>query len=394
MLFAWGKEAQSPLFTPTWTRSVQLYRQPHAIWLTGDSAVGVNLGPLQQVLTLAANEKQVPELVIYTIPLRDLGQSSEGGFKTYDDYLADNRLIAREVSGFVQRTGLAPRVYLEPDALPLALDFRKTHTNKEEANRVYHDRVSAISQLIQIYKQAGAKVFMDAAHSGWFDYDDAQIDAIAGVLNEAGIAQADGLVSNVSNRQKLRDGDRQSEFHYLGRLLPRLKNKNLEVVVDTSRNGGETHPRMYYLAPGGQLIDNETPGGRLVGSWRRDESQSEIGEIYFNPFFGPQKSLTQLLGKEKYKFVSAQNILVAPPWLDPVGDVKLGPSPTDDPPSFVKPLIHRLRYIKPPDDCDGSLNCPPGQSKHDIIEQTQRMQPVSLPTDKAFWARLQQEVSY
>ncbi|MBY0405273.1 MAG: hypothetical protein K2X66_15345, partial [Cyanobacteria bacterium] len=144
------------------------------------------------------------------------------------------------------------------------------------------------------------------------------------------------------------------------------------------------------LAPNGQLIDNESENGRMVGTWRRDETN----EYYLNPYHGPQKKLSNLLKKEKYQFNPDKMILMAPPWLDPIGDVKLGPPPTNTTPSEVSGLIHKFRYVKPPDDCDGSLNCPPGYSKHDLLEQTARMQPTQLQTDKAFWQKAQSELSY
>jgi hypothetical protein len=53
-----------------------------------------------------------------------------------------------------------------------------------------------------------------------------------------------------------------------------------------------------------------------------------------------------------------------------------------------------LRFIKPPDDCDGSLNCPPGQSKYDINLQTLKLQPAQLGIDKGFWQLMQAQVGY
>ena len=53
--------------------------------------------------------------------------------------------------------------------------------------------------------------------------------------------------------------------------------------------------------------------------------------------------------------------------------------PTDQPPAGVAGVIHRLRYIKPPDDCDGALNCPPGASKYAINIDTAVRQPASVP---------------
>src|SRR6185436_14624397 len=103
------------LLVTDWTRSYELYGQPHAIWLDASERVGANEVRLRETLDRAKAKKQYPEIVVYAIPLRDLGQSSEGGFANYDDYWKDNELNARLVGAFVKATGLAPRIYLEPD---------------------------------------------------------------------------------------------------------------------------------------------------------------------------------------------------------------------------------------------------------------------------------------
>lgn len=374
------------LLVTDWTKSYELYAQPHAIWLDADDRVGANEVRLREMLDRAKVKKQYPEIVVYTIPLRDLGQSSDGGFANYDDYWKDNALNAELVGAFVKATGLKPRIYLEPDALALSVQYRVDNNNNAESMRIYAERISIFRKVIELYRRAGALVYLDAGHSGWFDYADENVDRIAIALNEAGIDQAHGLATNVSNREPLTEAGAtaspggRNERHYLQRLLPRLNNKKLDVVVDTSRNGGKTHARQYFLAPNGMLIDNETAGGirtafRLVGNWQKDAT----GDTLITPFHGKQKSLRRLLAKEKYTFNAEKSILQAPPWLDAVGDVQPGLPPTDRPPADVVGVIHRLRYVKPPDDCDGALNCPPGASKHLINVDTAKRQPASVP---------------
>ncbi len=370
------------MFAPTWTRSYQLYGQPHAVWLDEYKRVGINLPVLNRVLKAAAQARQIPELVVYAIPLRDLGQSSEGGFATYEDYLSDNQRNADLIQKFVNATQIHPVVYLEPDSIPLAVQYRRDHQDNAESKAIYGQRIRVIMALIALYRNAGAKVYLEAGHSGWFDYGDADIQRIADALNEAGIADADGLASNVSNRQQVTGvlpGER-TELHYLQRLLPLLDNARLDVRTDTGRNGGKTTARQYYLHPDGLLIDNETPQGRLVGHWQTDAQDI----IRLLPFFGKPKTLSRLTDKEKYTYDSRRNVLTAPAWLDAVGDVQPGPIPTDAPPTSVARVIQHYRYIKPPDDCDGALNCPPGHSKHDIKQETARRQPdvaLKLPSD-------------
>lgn len=374
------------MFVPLWTRSYQLYKQPHAMWLDQYNKVGANLPKLERVLQAAAKKREIPEIVVYAIPLRDLGQSSVGGFTNYPDYLADNRLNAELVGRFVKETGIVPRIYLEPDSIPLSVQYRRDNHDSEESVAIYKQRIEATNALIDMYRKAGAQVYLEAGHSGWFDYGPADVERIAHALNEAGIGKAHGIASNVSNRQPVEvsfDGSERTELHYMARLLPYLDNHDkLDVVTDTSRNGGVTKARKYFLSPDGLLYDNEVPQGRLVGRWRKNEQE----EVWIYPFHGKFKQLSRLLAKEKYQYDPKKSILTAPPWLDAVGDVKLGPPPTDQPPAHVAKVIHRYRYIKPPDDCDGALNCPPGESKHDINEATAKRQPQAVNLSPALWA--------
>jgi hypothetical protein len=370
------------LFVPIWTRSYELYQRPHAVWLSQYDHVGANAELLTKVLKAAAKAKQVPELVIYAIPLRDLGQSSEGGFANYADYLADNRENAKIIRQFVDETGLHPVIYLEPDSIPLAVQYRLDHHFDADSKAVYADRIRAMKTLIGIYQGAGAKAYLEAGHSDWFDYADENIERIASALNEAGISMAAGLASNVSNRQPVIgfNPDSRTEFHYLRRLLPLLENPHLDVRVDTSRNGGPTSARKYYLAPDGRLWDNESSQGRLVGSWKRITDVDGNQDVWLTAFYGKPKSLQKLVDKEKYAWDAKKSILTAPAWLDAVGDVKLGPAPTDAPPANIRSVIQHYRYIKPPDDCDGAINCPPGASRHDVNAETTKRQSSSLST--------------
>ena len=354
-----------------WSSSVKLYKHPHAIWLTGDQVVGSNLGALDRNLMLAKNQRRVPELVLYFIPQRDLGQSSSGGFSTYTDYFAENELLAARIKKFVKETGLKPRIYLEPDALGHAISYRWDRNYDAKSQRIYQLRTLAFKRLVKTYQEAGALVYLDVAHSDWIQTDE-QIREMAQALIDSGVQNANGLVSNISNRQPIQGEKAQTEASYFQKLLPLVPNSKLDLVIDSSRNGGLTSARQYALLKNGQLVDNQAPKGRLVGSWR---TESKTGETWLHPFFGLPKAMSLLLKDEKYRFDETKQLLMAPPWLDPIGDVKLGPAPSDQ--ARLEPgQVARLRYVKPPDECDGSLNCPPGKSKSTIIRQTKSLQPA------------------
>ncbi len=142
------------LLVTDWTQSYELYAQPHAIWLLDSDRVGANEARLRETPDRAKAKKQYPEIVIYAIPLRDLGQSSEGGFANYDDYWQDNVLNARLVEAFVKATGLTPRIYLEPDALSLAVQYRVDHNNDAESMRIYAERIAIFRKIIPLYRRA------------------------------------------------------------------------------------------------------------------------------------------------------------------------------------------------------------------------------------------------
>lgn len=372
---------------PYWTRSYQLYRQIHTVWMSGYEYVGVNVPIVIQTLEAAEAQQKRPELVVYGIPFRDMGQSSAGGFHTYHQYYDDNKRNAALIKPFVQRTGLVPRIYLEPDALGHAIQYKRDRSNDAISQELYRVRTEAMNWLIDLYQDAGAQVYLDAAHSDWFDYDNDAVKAMAKILNDSGVAKADGIVTNVSNRQTVQGPAERNEVHYLKRLLPKLNNKNLDIVMDTSRNGGPTHGRDYYLAPNGDLVDNEFESGRWVGAWARRGD-----DILVKPFFGKPMKVSILTGMDKFKFDGKKMILSAPPWLDPVGDVQLGTPPSEH---TGVAEINRFRYIKPPDDCDGALNCPSrvdeyasSNSKHDVNAMTLKRQSQRNYTDAMFWKKI------
>jgi hypothetical protein len=361
-------------YVPEASSSVALYKHPHAVWLTQDQVVGDNLGFLQRELAFAKLQNRRPEFVIYFIPERDLGQSSEGGFATFAQYAAENELLAAALSKHNTSNKLKPRIYLEPDALGHALTYLRTHNNDLRSTTTYGLRVNALAHLVELYSKAGCLVYLDVAHGHWFASPEER-KKMAKTLVEAGYNATYGLVTNISNRQPITPDlvlSPDNELAYMKELISYLPKPPKDVVVDTSRNGGLTFARQYYLAKTGNLYDNEVPKGRWVGTWRKEPAS---GELIFYPLYGQQKRLTRLLTKEAYQFSADKGLLLAPPWLDPVGDVQLGKAPTDE--TLTVAPITKLRFIKLPDDCDGSLGCPPGQPKQNIVQQLQKLQAVA-----------------
>lgn len=182
--------------------------QPLAIWIgdwTRDPRTEV--GALAERITRAG---ALPVFVAYNIPNRDCGSYSAGGARGGDGY---RRWIGSFAAGVRGRRSV---VILEPDALAGAdcLPFR-----------LRDERFVLIREAVQVLKQNGAAVYIDAGHASWRDPAE-----MADRLRKGGIEMADGFALNVSNFQALSTNIRYGE--QLSRLVG-----GKHFVIDTSRNG-------------------------------------------------------------------------------------------------------------------------------------------------------------
>lgn len=387
------KTTRVPLLETDWTPSWRKYQQPHAIWLDAHKSVAENLGVLEWTLAVAQKRRQLPELVVYMIPERDLRQSSAGGYAEWESYHEANELIATRLRRFVDETGLHPRIYLEPDSIGGMVELLEGEAKLEGSphQAMIQKRLDGLRRLVALYREAGCLSYLDAGNSGWINGKEERLQWMARLLKLSGAEMADGITTNISNRFPILSPGHQwpevlTERHYAQRLLTLLALPHLDVISDVSRNGSRQEARrnrQYYLSPDGRIYDNEIRAGRWVGVWR-DSVAHPVGvspepELTLIPFFGSPKRLSQLINDERYAWDATQRLLTAPEWLDPVINEKPGAKPLDFVPEKIKPIT-ATRWIKPPDACDGALNCPPGWSKSEIWEHVRKIQPSTFAT--------------
>ncbi|MEU4240255.1 glycoside hydrolase family 6 protein [Actinoplanes sp. NPDC026619] len=191
--------------------------QPSSRWLSS-----FNLGTVQAEVTsyvgAATAAGQIPQLTLYGIPNRDCGGASAGGapdLATYQTWV-DN--IAR---GLGSQTVL---ILLEPDSIALQTCLSSSEIQARDA---------ALRTATQTLKGANpnAKVYLDAGHSAW---NAASVQASR--LVAAGVADADGFYSNVSNFNST-----ANEAAFGRSVLSALSGQGVSgkrQVIDTSRNGG------------------------------------------------------------------------------------------------------------------------------------------------------------
>ena len=212
--------AQGPAYEP-------ISKKAQALWLGSeyyptDQVAGI----VDTYVDMAEAADKTPMLVVYSIPDRDCGQYSSGGLPGVEAY---KKWVAQVAQGL---EGSSPLLVLEPDALPF-------YHGGECGNA--DNRVKLLRWATRHLADAGAWVYIDAGHSGWTTgdptTDDTPWDGRAELLKKAGVADARGFSTNVSNFRRTKD-----EHHYARWLVGELKRlgvKGTRYVVDTSRNGAK-----------------------------------------------------------------------------------------------------------------------------------------------------------
>lgn len=170
---------------------------------------------------------QLPILVCYNLPNRDIGQYSKGGAKTKDSYL-------NFIESFAKGIGeLSPIVIFEPDALPHLGEM-------EKQDREY--RLELMKEGLEIFTRLSkAHVYIDIGHSNWLSPLEAS-GLISSVTNE----YVRGFAVNVSNYRTSKESLNWS-------LKVCEYNKDLHFVIDTSRNGNGPHGNDWCNPPGRAL---------------------------------------------------------------------------------------------------------------------------------------------
>lgn len=212
--------AQGPAYEP-------IAKKAQALWLGSEYYPTDQVADVVSTYTgLAEAADKTPMLVVYSIPDRDCGQFSSGGLPGVEAYKAWVAQVAKGLEGS------SPLLVLEPDALPF-------YHGGECGNA--DNRVKLLRWATRRLSDAGAWVYIDAGHSGWTTgdptTDDTPWDGRAELLKKAGVADARGFSTNVSNFRRTK-----AEHHYAQWMVRELKGlgvKGTKYVVDTSRNGAK-----------------------------------------------------------------------------------------------------------------------------------------------------------
>ncbi|ABL83001.1 MULTISPECIES: glycoside hydrolase family 6 protein [unclassified Nocardioides] len=208
----------------------RLASTPQGIWLTPEEYPPGSVAPLVARVVRAADAAgQVPTFVVYGIPDRDCTGGFSGGGLTADQYGPWVQEIADAVSGADPSVPVVAVV--EPDALASAIACDRRS-----------ERVRLIADAVTRLADAEVTTYVDGGHSHWIEPDQ-----LARLLEQAGIDQARGFATNVSNYQT--DADERAYGEQLSALLD-----GAHYIVDTGRNGN------------GSTEDWCNPTGRAYGT--------------------------------------------------------------------------------------------------------------------------------
>ncbi|GEA79993.1 glycoside hydrolase family 6 protein [Cellulomonas uda] len=220
---------------------------PQAAWVGDWVDAGVARDQVARLTSAAAGSGTTAVLVVYAIPGRDCGLHSAGGVAA-DAYAAWVEAVAGGIVGH-------PVVVLEPDALAQLGDCDGQG-----------DRVALLAAAARTLDEAGARVYLDAGHSGWLP-----VGEVVARIRAVGTAHLAGFALNTSNYQTTAD-----ERAYGEQVAAQLD--GLGFVVDTSRNGNGSNgewcnARGRALGEAPRLVDDGTALDALL--WVKSPGESD-----------------------------------------------------------------------------------------------------------------------
>lgn len=207
-----------------------IFNYPTSFWFgvrSGKKKIQNLYHRVQRLLNRAA--PRIPVLVVYNIPDRDVGQHSQGGADSANEYLEWLRIFSRAIADHKSN----PIVIFEPDALPHATLMPEAELNA---------RLDLMRAGLEILTEnSGAIVYVDIGHSNWLSAEQAGT-LLERVTND----RVRGFSINVSNfrhtKESVNWGLQVGEY-----------TSNKHFVVDTSRNGNGPYGNDWCNPPGRAL---------------------------------------------------------------------------------------------------------------------------------------------
>ena len=213
--------------------ALQIFKHPQSFWY-GDNPKKPKKHMEKSIRRLLNRaHPQLPILVVYNIPNRDVGQYSKGGAKTKERYLD---FIERFAKGVGEDS---PIIIYEPDALPHS-------TLLSEEDREW--RLQLMKESLEILtNNCNGIVYIDVGHSAWLPPKDADV-----LLSKVTNPKVRGFSMNSCNYRSTK------ECLKWGKRLCKYQGENTHFVIDTSRNGNGPKDDEWCNPSGRALGDSPT----------------------------------------------------------------------------------------------------------------------------------------
>lgn len=262
-----------------WLIKTRVVDRPTALWVGPEYPLWV-----RGYLEAAARRNELPVLVAYAIPFRDLGQHSGGGVTDVDTYLRWSLALAKAIGYRRAVVILEPDTLIHMPGLPEARQFERAMMLSAAAHAL-----SRYAPNTWVYLDGG-----DGRHNS--------PESLAPWLLRAGVAGVQGFAVNVSNYNIT--AQCLSHAQRLQDLLAKEGVKDAGFVVDTSRNGNGPHPSGDWCNPPGRKLGAPpvvlNPGGADALLWIKAPGESDgdggIGRGIPSGAFSPKLALALING--------------------------------------------------------------------------------------------------
>lgn len=189
----------------------EIFKYPSSFWY-GDNPKKPKQHMEKSIRRLLSRaHPQLPVLVIYNIPNRDIGQYSKGGAKTRERYLDFIKRFAKGVGD------KSPIIIYEPDSLP-----HSTLLSEEEQNWRMELMKEALTYLTE---NCNGIIYIDVGHSNWLSPKQ-----VSRLLDRISNRKVRGFSINSCNYRTT------EECITWGTEVCRFRRRDY-FVIDTSRNG-------------------------------------------------------------------------------------------------------------------------------------------------------------
>ena len=335
---------------------------PQAVWLTSGTPSEVS-ATVTSTLQGANRERAIPVFVLYNIPGRDCGSYSAGGAENTADYEAWIDAIAAAIAS--QKAVIV----LEPDALadlPSDCGYNPALVNIPQATA---DRFTQINYAVtKLETGSQASVYLDAGNSHW-----QAVPTIAARLAQAGVQQAQGFFTNVSNFNL---NTYESKF---GTWVSDCIAFANDPEQGGWRLGNYSYCASQYYSPLGTVDPNNIATWIYTDEWYQQNMGAAVATTHFlidTSRNGQGPLNASIYGSAPYNQPSSVvQTLTNGSWCNPPGR-GLGTRPTAN---TGVALLDAYLWVKTPGQSDGTCDAAGGARAWDYTVYTQ----PGWPTDAA-----------